>query len=158
MRIELDDLSGQEITTLLRQHLQNLSSISPPESVHALSIEGLRQPHISVYSAWQDGELIGCGALKELSSEHAEIKSMRTVAAHLRKGVASRVLQHLLDEAKRRGYRKVSLETGSMKEFEPARRLYLKFGFKFCGPFEGYVEDPNSVFMTMKLAEHPTVS
>jgi len=94
---------------------------------------------------------MGCGALKEIDRRHGEIKSMRTSAAHLRKGVAARLMQHILDEAARRGYERVSLETGSMDAFAPARRLYARFGFVPCGPFDGYVEDPNSVFMTRAL-------
>jgi putative acetyltransferase len=151
MKIKRDDLRGAAITRLLQEHLQNLTAISLPESMHALDIDALRQPGITFWSVWEGGELAGCGALKELDAQHAEIKSMRTASAHLRKGVASRLLQHMIEEAKRRGYRRLSLETGSMELFEPARRLYGKFGFKNCGPFVGYVEDPNSVFMTREL-------
>lgn len=151
MKIAMDDLSGSAIAKLLQEHLQNLSAISPPESMHALNIDALRKPEITFWSAWDGEELVGCGALKELDSQHAEIKSMRTASAHLRKGVASRLLQHLINEAKRRNYRRLSLETGSMDAFEPARRLYAKFGFNNCGPFGSYVEDPNSVFMTKEL-------
>jgi putative acetyltransferase len=110
-----------------------------------------RQPEITFWSVWGGEELIGCGALKELDAQHAEIKSMRTASAHLRKGVASRLLQHIIEEAKRRHYRRLSLETGSMDSFEPARRLYAKFGFKHCGPFASCIEDPNSAFMTKEL-------
>jgi putative acetyltransferase len=151
MKIKEDDLSGTAVAKLLREHLQSLSAISPPESMHALKIDALRKPEITVWSVWEGEELVGCGALKELDTQHAEIKSMRTAAAHLRKGVASRLLEHLITEAKRRNYRRLSLETGSMDVFEPARRLYAKFGFSHCGPFAGYVEDPNSVFLTREL-------
>jgi putative acetyltransferase len=151
MKITIDDLSGPAIAKLLQEHLQSLSAISPPESMHALDIDALRKPEITFWSAWVGEELVGCGALKELNAQHAEIKSMRTASAHLRKGVASRLLQHIMEEAKRRNYRRLSLETGSMASFEPARRLYAKFGFGNCGPFAGYVEDPNSVFMTREL-------
>jgi len=119
--------------------------------MHALDMDGLRQPEITFWSVWEGEELVGCGALKELDTQHAEIKSMRTASAHLRKGVASRLLQHIIEEAKRRHYRRLSLETGSMDSFEPARRLYAKFGFKHCEAFANYVEDPNSVFMTKEL-------
>ncbi len=124
---------------------------SPPESVHALPLEGLRAPEISFWSAWEGDELLGCGALKELDPRHGEIKSMRTVSAHLRKGVAAALLHHIVAEAQRRGYERLSLETGSMAAFAPARALYQRHGFRECGPFADYREDPNSVFMTRLL-------
>jgi len=148
MRITIDDLSGPAIVALLQAHLQNLAVLSPPESMHALDIDALRKPEITFWSVWDGEELAGCGALKELDAQHAEIKSMRTALAHLRKGVASRLLQHIVDEARRRNYRRLSLETGAGDAFVPARTLYAKFGFKPCGPFAEYVDDPNSVFMT----------
>lgn len=151
MQIKIDDLKGNEIYELLQEHLQSMHELSPPESVHALDIEGLRQPEITFWTIWENGELLGCGALKELDSQHAEIKSMRTAARHLRKGVARNLLHHILEEARHRGYRRLSLETGSMAAFEPARRLYADFGFTFCEPFADYIEDPNSVFMTREL-------
>jgi len=151
MHIKIDDLRGPEISELLQEHLQSMHLHSPPESVHALDIEALRRPEITFWTVWENGELLGCGALKELDSEHAEIKSMRTSSRHLKKGVASHLLNHILEEAKRRGYRRLSLETGSMEAFEPARRLYANFGFTYCGPFADYVEDPYSVFMTREL-------
>ncbi len=124
---------------------------SPPESVHALDLESLRRPEITFWTAWEDGELLGTGALKELGPQHGEIKSMRTATSHRREGVASRLLVLMLEEAKRRNYKRVSLETGSPEAFLPARRLYAKFGFKECAPFDGYVEDPYSVFMTKEI-------
>ena len=136
---------------LLREHLQSMARHSPPESIHALDLEALRKPEITFWSVWEGAELVGCGALKELDAQHAEIKSMHTASSYLRKGVATRLLQHILDEAKRRCYLRISLETGSMDAFEPARKLYAKFGFTYCGPFATYVEDPNSVFMTREL-------
>ncbi len=148
MDIRVDDLSGPEIATLLSEHLRGMYLHSPPESVHALGIERLRAPDITMWSAWEDGELLGCAALKELDREHGEIKSMRTASRHLRKGIASALLRHILAEAKRRSYRRLSLETGSMAAFAPARNLYARYGFQPCGPFADYVEDPNSVFMT----------
>ena len=151
MRIKVDDLRGPEIQELLGEHLRNMHEISPPESVHALDLEGLRKPEITFWTVWEGDELLGCGALKELGGAHAEIKSMRTAARHLRKGVAKTLLTHILAEAVRRGYKRLSLETGSMGEFEPARRLYASFGFTFCAPFADYVEDPHSVFMTREL-------
>lgn len=151
MHIRPDDLTGDAIRALLAEHLRRMHEISPPESVHALDLDGLRAPDVAFWSVWSDGELLGCGALKELDAAHGEVKSMRTAAAHLRKGVAAAMLRHLLAEARRRGYARVSLETGSQPAFEPARRLYAGFGFVPCGPFASYVEDPNSIFMTLEL-------
>ena len=151
MDIELDDLTRPEIAELLKEHLASMFMHSPPQSVHALPIEGLRSPEITFWSIWENGELLGCGALKELDPTHGEIKSMRTASRHLRKGVARALLDHIIVEAKRRGYRRLSLETGSMAAFEPARRLYAAFGFNHCPPFGDYVDDPNSVFMTKEL-------
>ncbi len=151
MQIRVDDLSGSEIAGLLEEHLANMSENSPPESMHALGLEELRKPEITFWTAWEGNELLGCGALKELSPAHGEIKSMRTATAHRRKGVAARLLEHILDEARRRSYTRVSLETGSMEAFAPALRLYERFGFTRCRPFADYVEDPNSVFMTKEL-------
>lgn len=151
MQIKLDDLSGPEIRDLLEEHLKNMHEISPPESVHALDIGKLRQPDITFWTVWDDGELLGCGALRELDATHGEVKSMRTSLAHRRKGVARAVLEHIIAEAKSRKYARLSLETGSQKDFEPAQKLYEQFGFRFCPPFADYAEDPNSVFMTKEL-------
>ena len=151
MHIELDDLSRPEIGELLKEHMAHMFLVTPGESVHALPIEGLRSPDITFWSVWENGELLGCGALKELDSQHGETKSMRTASAHLRKGVARAVVRQIIAEAKRRGYRRLSLETGSMAAFEPARRLYAACGFIYCEPFGEYVNDPNSVFLTIEL-------
>lgn len=151
MEIRIDDLSGAEIRGLLEEHLTNMRQITPPESIHALPIEGLRKPEVTFWSAWENGELLGCGALKELNAQHGEIKSMRTTARHRRKGVAKAILDYIVGEAKRRGYRRLSLETGSMEAFEPARQLYACAGFSVCGPFADYTDDPNSVFMEKTL-------
>jgi len=149
--IKLDDISGTEVRALLREHLEFAAQHSPPESIHALDVAGLKRPEVTFWTAWEDSELLGCGALKQLDEHHGEIKSMRTSTRHLRKGVASQVLSYLIAEAKRRGYKRLSLETGSMEAFAPARKLYARFGFEDCGPFSDYVEDPYSVFMTLKL-------
>jgi putative acetyltransferase len=151
VEIRRDDLKGPEIAALLREHLRALAELSPPESMHALDLDKLRQPDITFWSAWDGAALMGCGALKELDPRHGEIKSMRTAALHLRKGVASSLMERILDEAKKRSYRRLSLETGSMAAFTPAHQLYARFGFRPCGPFGDYVEDPNSVFMTRDL-------
>ena len=151
MDIRVDNLSGPEIIGLLHEHLQSVALYSPPESIHALDLEALRKPDITFWSVWHDSELMGCGAIKELDSRHGEIKSMRTVSLHRRNGVAARLMRHILEEAKRRSYDRLSLETGSMDAFAPARNLYASFGFKPCGPFANYVEDPYSVFMTREM-------
>ena len=151
MEIKKDDLNGPEIAILLQAHIDELSGISIPESMHALSMDALRNPEITFWSVWANSELMGCGALKELDSGHGEVKSMRTAPAHLRKGVASRLLKHIIDEAKRRGCRRLSLETGSSAHFEPALKLYQKVGFRQTNPFGDYTDDPNSVFLTLEL-------
>jgi putative acetyltransferase len=149
--IKIDDLTGSEVAELLREHLQSMALHSPPESIHALDLEGLKKPEITFWSVWERDELVGCGALKELDGQHGELKSMRTSSLHLRKGVAKRLLEHIIEDSKRRGYGQVSLETGSMDAFEPAKRLYASFGFQYCKPFSDYIEDPHSVFMTKEL-------
>jgi len=151
MDIIRDDLRGPEIAALLEAHLKDFEPLSPPESRHALDLEGLRRPEIHFYSAWEDGQLLGCGAFKRLDTAHAEIKSMRTDSQHLRKGVARAILAHLIDEARALGIQRLSLETGSMEAFAPARQLYAAFGFDYCEPFADYAEDPYSVFMTRTL-------
>ncbi len=149
--IRVDDLSGPEVAGLLQEHLESVVVHSPPESVHALDLEALRAPEVTFWSVWQGSELVGCGALKELAAGHGEIKSMRTASSHLRRGVAAALLEHVLNVARKRAYRRLSLETGSMEAFAPARALYARFGFAACGPFADYVDDPYSVFMTREL-------
>ncbi|BBD60006.1 acetyltransferase, GNAT family protein [Nostoc sp. HK-01] len=151
MQIREDDLTGKKISDLLQEHLDNMYEITPPESVHALDIEALRSPDITFFSAWEGEELLGCGALKELSSTSGEVKSMRTVKIHRRKGVASNILEYIIKEAQRRGYDCLYLETGSFGEFAPARALYIRYGFEYQGPFADYAQDPNSIFMVRKL-------
>ncbi len=124
---------------------------APPESRHALDLDGLRGADIRFWSLWDGSRLAGVGALKHLSEDHVEIKSMKTAPAFLRKGVASKILAHIIQDAEERGYSRISLETGSMEFFAPARHLYSTFGFEPCAPFSGYVEDPNSVFMSRSL-------
>ena len=151
MDIRVDDLAGPEIAELMQQHLRSMAKYSPPESIHALDLDELRRPEVTVWSGWRGGELLGCGALKELDCRHAEIKSMRTAIGHQRKGVAAGLLKHILNEAKNRHYKRVSLETGSMAAFSAAHKLYVGFGFKECEPFADYLEDPYSIFMTKEL-------
>jgi len=152
MRIEVDDLSRPEVHALLQEHLANMYELSPPESVHALDLSKLRAPDITFWSVWDGATLVGCGALKQMTATEGEIKSMRTPKALRRRGAGRAVLEHIIAEAKRRGYRRLNLETGSQDGFVPARTLYESFGFTYCGPFGDYKPDPNSAFMTMELA------
>ena len=151
MEIKLDDLTGTEIAELINGHLTSMATHSPPESIHALNLKELNKPGITFWSVWEGNELVGCGALKELDMNHGEIKSMKTSPSYLRRGVASRMLEHIINVAKERNYKKLSLETGSMDAFKPAHKLYESFGFQYCKPFADYKEDPNSVFMTKEL-------
>jgi putative acetyltransferase len=152
MLIRLDDLTGPEIRALLEEHLRHMHELSPAESVHALDLAGLRRPEVSFWTVWSGRELLGCGALKELDPAHGEVKSMRTATAHRRKGVGRAMLEHIVSVARARRYARLSLETGAMEAFEPARRLYESFGFAYCGSFADYpADDPNSVFMTRTL-------
>ncbi|MGW1764593.1 GNAT family N-acetyltransferase [Streptomyces sp. NPDC002073] len=152
MKIAVDDLSGPETAAFLAEHVREMRSITPPESKHALDLDGLRRYDVTFWSARdEDDALVGCGALKWLDEEHAEVKSMRTAPDRTRSGVASFVLTHLIEEARRMGYRRLSLETGAAEFFAPARALYAKFGFEPCEPFADYKPDPLSVFMTRSL-------
>lgn len=151
MRIEIDDLTHPAVHALLDEHLRHMRQISPPESVHALDLASLRSPEITFWSAWRGETLIGIGALKALNIKHGEIKSMRTPETGRRQGAGVALLAHIIEVARGRGYERLSLETGSMAPFAPARALYERFGFRRCGPFGAYSEDPNSVFMTRQL-------
>jgi len=151
MHFRLDDLTGPEIAAFLEEHLQDMRTVSPPESVHALDLDGLRRPEISYWTLWDADRLVGCGALKELDTMHGELKSMRVSRRDRGKGIGGVILTHLIAEARRRGYTRLSLETGSMPFFNPAHRLYERFGFTRCGSFANYREDPNSLFMTRTL-------
>lgn len=150
--IKLDDLSGKEIIALLEEHLADMQATSPPESKHALDLDGLKAPQVKFWTIWDGDKLAYCAAYKELDEHHAEIKSMRTASDYRGKGVASKLLNYLIQDAQLNGFQRLSLETGSMDYFKPARELYTKHGFHFCQPFSGYVEDPNSQFMSLKLS------
>ena len=147
----LDDLSGAATRALIVRHLAGMREHSPPESVHALDVDKLRQPDVTFWSAWVAEELAGFGALKQLDAERGEIKSMRVADAFLGRGIGRAILEHVLREARARGMRSLWLETGSSPAFTPALRLYESAGFARCGPFDGYVNDPFSVFMTRSL-------
>jgi putative acetyltransferase len=151
MKIVIDDLSGPEIAAFLEAHVQEMREVTPLESKHALDLDGLRIPEVTFWSVMDGDTLVGCGAIKRLDAGHAEIKSMRTAPDRKRTGVASMMLKHIIGEAAQMGYSRLSLETGSAEFFAPARALYQKFGFEFCGPFADYKDDPNSVFMTRML-------
>src|SRR5262245_8680734 len=151
MRIEIDDLSRPEVRELLNEHLTSMDELLPPQSVHTLDLTALREPNITFWTAWDDTVLLGCAALKELDPSHGEIKSMRTPQALRRRGAGRALLTHIIDVAKSRGYKRLSLETGSMDSFIPAHKLYESFGFTYCGPFGDYQDDPNSVFMFLNL-------
>ena len=151
IRVGIDDLDGSAVRGLLEEHVRNMYEVSPPGSVHALDLDGLKGPDITFWSAWEGDQLVGCGALKELDSAHGEVKSMRTVTSQRGRGVAKTILAHIIAVARSRSYERLSLETGSMDAFRPARTLYEKYGFSQCGPFGDYIDDPNSVYMTMYL-------
>ncbi len=152
MIIKVDDLKGPEIATFLEEHIQDMRAVSPPESKHALDLDGLRKPEITFWTAWDDGLLIGCCALKLLDPAHGEVKSMRVAKNRRSTGIGSALVTHVIRQAKARGLRRLSLETGAMAFFEPARRLYQRHGFEPCGPFGSYRNDPNSVFLSLPLA------
>jgi putative acetyltransferase len=152
VKIMVDDLSGPQIAAFLDEHVQQMQSITPaPDSKHALDLDDLRQPEITFWSVMDGDTLVGCGAIKRLDASHAEVKSMRTAPARQRGGIASMLLEHIITEAKRMGFTRLSLGTGSYEFFLPARKLYEKFGFDYCVPFADYQADPNSVFMTKLL-------
>lgn len=151
MEIMVDDLAGLEIAAFLEEHIKEMRAMSPQESMHALDLTALREPGVTFWSVYDGGRLVGCGAIKRLDDAHAEVKSMRSAADRKRAGIASAMLEHIFREAKARGFTRLSLETGSSSHFEPARRLYEKFGFEYCGPFADYRLDPHSVFMTREL-------
>lgn len=151
MHIEIDDLSRPQVHALLNEHLANMYELSPPEQVFALDVSKLRAPGITFWTVWEDGALLGCGALKELSATQGEVKSMRTPKTLRRKGAGRAVLAHIVGIARARRYHTLSLETGSHPAFLPAQKLYQTFGFVYCGPFADYREDPSSVFMSLAL-------
>lgn len=152
MEIKLDDLSGEAVGALITSHLDSMHSFSPPESVHALALAELKQPDITFWSVWLDQQLAGCGAIKHLDRQCAELKSMRTLEPFRGRGVGRCLLAHILRHAEAKGYQRVLLETGQHSGFAAAHRLYTAFGFADCGPFAGYQEDPHSRFMEKWLS------
>ncbi|HFC05564.1 MAG TPA: GNAT family N-acetyltransferase [Rhizobiales bacterium] len=151
MEIKKDDLTGKEIIGLLQRHAIEMETNSPPGSCHYLDLDGLRAPEITFWSIRDGDRLAGCGALKELDERHGEIKSMHVHSDFRGKGIGDIMLKFVLGVAQERGYRRLSLETGAMDAFLPARRLYEKHGFSTCSSFGDYGDDPNSLFMTRVL-------
>lgn len=151
MRIEIDDVSRPPVLALLEEHLRNMYEITPPEHVFAFDAAKLRQPDVVLWTAWENDELLGCAALKELSPTQGEVKSMRTPARLRRRGAGRALLNHILQVSRERGYRELFLETGNHQAFVPAQTLYRSIGFRECGPFGGYQENGNSVFMSLQL-------
>lgn len=151
MQISRADFTDPRLSAFLQAHLDDIEPTAPPESRHALDLSALQQPHVRLWVAAEGEELVGTAALAELEPHHEELKSMRTEPRLRGRGVASRLLTHLLDDARARGVERVSLETGSMEFFAPARALYARAGFVPCPPFGSYAEDPLSTFMTRGL-------
>lgn len=157
MHIEVDDLCRPQVHALLEEHLRNMHELSPPEQVFALDLHKLRAPGITFWTVWEGELLLGCGALKELSARQGEVKSMRTPKTLRGQGAGRAVLARIIAVARERGYETLSLETGSHADFQPAQKLYQSFGFRYSGPFGSYLENPHSVFMSLRLAT-PTTS
>ena len=151
LSFRIDDLSGEPTRRLIARHLAGMRAITPPGSVHALDVDALREPSVTFWSVWVESEIAGCGALKQLDARRGEIKSMRVADQFLRRGVGRAMLEHLIGEALARGMESLWLETGSSEAFVPAHRLYESAGFKRCGPFGDYIDDPFSVFMTRAI-------
>jgi putative acetyltransferase len=151
VKIVIDDLSGPAIARFLDEHVQEMRSITPLESKFALDLDGLRRPEITFWSVMDGDAVVGCGALKRLDASHAELKSMRTASARKRSGIATLLLEHIIAEARSKGFTRLSLETGTADFFRPARTLYEKFGFEYCPPFADYQPSPHNTFMTRAI-------
>lgn len=151
LRVEVDDVTRPEVIALLEEHLANMYEITPAEHVFALDVTKLRAPDITFWAVWDGATLVGCGALRELDTANGEVKSMRTPSALRRRGAGRAVLERIVATARSRGYRTLSLETGSHPAFDAAQALYRSFGFEYCGPFADYEANPDSVFMTLRL-------
>ena len=145
------NFDNSEVNDLLKKHFVELRLVSPAGSTHVLDIDGLKDPSIKFWSLWEDNKLIGCGALKFLEKNHGEFKSIRVNDEFKKKGIGERIINHLIEEAKKLKISKLSIETGAGDFFLPARNLFSKFGFKSCPPFAHYKEDPNSCYYTLDL-------
>lgn len=151
IEIKLDDLSGEPIKKLLETHLKNAALHSPEDAIFALDIKALKAPEISFWSAWQDDQILACGAIKMLDQEHGEIKSMHTLEKARGKGIGNQLVCHILQQAKGKNIKRLSLETGTAEAYYPAHRLYKRHGFEQCRPFADYQESIHSLYMTKIL-------
>ena len=145
------NFDNSEVNDLLKKHFVELRSVSPVGSTHVLNIDGLKDPSIKFWSLWENNKLIGCGALKFLEKNHGEFKSIGVADQFRKKGVGERIINHLIEEAKKLKISKLSIETGAGDFFLPARNLFSKFGFKTCPPFAHYKDDQNSCYYTLNL-------
>ena len=148
----VEDLSRPDVEVFLKEHLRHMVQVTPPGCVHALDLEALKKPEITFWTIREAGQLLCCGALKKLTSTEVELKSMRTAPEVLGRGFASQLLKHLILDAQKDRYQRIYLETGSYEAFEPARKLYEKFGFIYCDPFADYQASVNSVYMVLQLS------
>jgi putative acetyltransferase len=149
--ISIEDPRYGDVRALLERHLVFARGQVPPEDAHALDIDELADPAVSFYALRVDGEPLAVGALKPLDDHHAELKSMHTAESARGRGLGRAMLFHLLEVARDRGFTRVSLETGAVRAFAPARSLYASAGFTECAPFAEYKESPNSTYMTLRL-------
>ncbi len=145
------NFDNPDVNALLKKHFVELRSVSPAGSTHVLDIAGLKDNTIKFWSLWENNEIIGCGALKFLEKGHGEFKSIRVADNFRKKGIGEKIINHLILEAKKLNIVKLSVETGAGNFFQPARKLFYKFGFKECPPFAHYKEDPNSCYYTLKI-------
>jgi putative acetyltransferase len=145
------ELDHDDVRTLLTQHFAEMRAGSPPSACHVLPVDGLKDPAIRFFTLREDGALLGCGALKRLSEDQGEVKSMRTADGALGRGVGKALLDHLVDTARKQGMTRLSLETGSTEQFGAALRLYERKGFDSCGPFGGYADTPFTRFFTREI-------
>ena len=145
------NFDNSEVNDLLKKHFIELRSVSPAGSTHVLDIDGLKDPSIKFWSLWENNKLIGCGALKFLEKNHGEFKSIRVADEFRKKGIGERIIENLIEEAKKLEISKLSIETGAGEFFLPARNLFSKFGFKLCPPFAHYKEDHHSCYYTLNL-------
>ena len=145
------NFDNSEVNNLLKKHFIELRSVSPAGSTHVLDIDGLKDPSIKFWSLWENNKLVGCGALKFLEKNHGEFKSIRVADEFKKKGIGERIINHLIEEAKKLKISKLSIETGAGDFFLPARNLFSKFGFKKCPPFAHYKDDPNSCYYTLNI-------
>ena len=151
MKLIEGNFDNPKVNNFLEKHFLELRSVSPEGSAHVLDIPGLKDSSIKFWSLWEDDKLIGCGALKFLEKDHGEFKSIRVIDEFRKKGYGIRILEHLINEAKKLSIKKLSLETGSGDFFLPARALFKKIGFTECAPFAHYKKDPNSCYMSLKI-------